>query len=825
MVMNRSHPMPSPMLTPELAPVSTVGTSNDRHSSTKQGPLSLDAIHCIGFGISGSLQYRGLLIDVNEKRPVSPWNDIELYGPQGHLACVCKTPAGSWVRYEVTSNEPWNPIRIMRDSSGRRGVKANGIGAGMGSGKQAGGKRIQLAHYADNAPWNTGVLTQTWGATHDGTAPLEVVEIGAEKIRRTGEVYYVKPLGAFSVEEGRGALTWKILAIACDDPMAPILWDWTDLETQLPGLLELIRDWLKTCLCVQSGDKESILRLHRPASLPRTLAKITEFHESWVYFQSRRKTTTALPHLPPSLPITAQLLEATWQEYTATTEPLPLSILPLSCPVLDSTLLFDASWLVEDSGRETGLPSPPPLPARKRREKKSPTKVGTRTSSFVDNRNPDVVRQNSYAFSLPDSTVTDSEAGDASPAGASAGAPVKSLSFSKAKKAIFSMLHLSPTSLPFSPPSPPSTSSPTALSPSPTSPPRTTRRPVSRFFSFNSRSDDECSTATPSPVSGPAGRRSHEITRRPPTDNSPRAVPKHRPSKSSDFAGFQITADELFAAAAPKKERRGGRSSSSAMIAATTSEAEVKEARKPRNAGTSSSRLLRSLSGRRSEGEGSSSSGTYTLTGGSDMQETGGRMLATKSSSDLVSPSKRTESKGISPSLTGTGGSARKPRTSHLSGLPVAAGTPAPVVAVRSNSMGTNMVAATSSFATANALGAAGGGPQGAPGGQGTAQLTAMRVAQKEEEKTAQRRRSRRRAQSMELPTAVTNGPFAFEAGMMRKDIMGGAARGRNASGGSDEEEEERWGGGEGGLKRSLVLRRSLSFQEIRSLGFDSFFD
>eukprot|EP00271_Cylindrocystis_brebissonii_P011767 TRINITY_DN29707_c0_g1_i1.p1 TRINITY_DN29707_c0_g1~~TRINITY_DN29707_c0_g1_i1.p1 ORF type:complete len:874 (+),score=121.71 TRINITY_DN29707_c0_g1_i1:71-2692(+) len=323
-----------------MVKVTSLPITTEATLSRKMAGLSHDEVDSVDFGPKGSLHYRVLFRDSIGRRLISPWHDLNLHGLQGNLACICKTPAGSWIRYEFSSNEPWNPLRISKSS-----VRANrGLPGGHGK-----AERSQPAHYSDNVPWNCGVFPQTWAASLGGTAPLEVVEIGAERVRRTGEVYYVKPLGAFSVEEGRGTLAWKIVAIAADDPMASLLWDCADLHAQLPGILDLIKEWLRMCLCVRPGDKEAILHTHTPAKLSQTLAKITEFHESWRKFHGKHRFSDPSRVAADIDLSNTRLLEATWKEYVSKD---PLLAIPVACPSFQSTVLFDEQWLEDKRNQE-----------------------------------------------------------------------------------------------------------------------------------------------------------------------------------------------------------------------------------------------------------------------------------------------------------------------------------------------------------------------------------------------------------------------------------------------------------------------------------------
>lgn len=99
----------------------------------------------------------------------------------------------------------------------------------------------------ENAPWNICLLPQTSAASWQGrkSAPGEVVDIGAYARRAPREAYMVKPLGASIAGEGaKDCVSWKIIVIAMDDPMAECLDVVVDPQQHLPRNLELIREWL-----------------------------------------------------------------------------------------------------------------------------------------------------------------------------------------------------------------------------------------------------------------------------------------------------------------------------------------------------------------------------------------------------------------------------------------------------------------------------------------------------------------------------------------------------------------------------------------------------
>ena len=102
--------------------------------------------------------------------------------------------------------------------------------------------------------FNYGCFPQTWedptfvhpdamGCRGDND-PLDVVEIGM-RIVRPGDVRPVKVLGILCMID-EGECDWKVIVIDAADKWAPFLNDINDVEEQLPGQLDAIREWYRT---------------------------------------------------------------------------------------------------------------------------------------------------------------------------------------------------------------------------------------------------------------------------------------------------------------------------------------------------------------------------------------------------------------------------------------------------------------------------------------------------------------------------------------------------------------------------------------------------
>ena len=102
--------------------------------------------------------------------------------------------------------------------------------------------------------FNYGCLPRTWedptfvhpdaeGCRGDND-PVDVCEIGL-KIVKPGDVRPVKILGILCMID-EGEADWKVVTIDAEDKWAPYLNDINDVEEQLPGTLDAIREWFRT---------------------------------------------------------------------------------------------------------------------------------------------------------------------------------------------------------------------------------------------------------------------------------------------------------------------------------------------------------------------------------------------------------------------------------------------------------------------------------------------------------------------------------------------------------------------------------------------------
>ncbi|GJP72264.1 hypothetical protein CLOP_g3013 [Closterium sp. NIES-67] len=312
-------------------------------------------------GPPGTLLYRILFLD-SQYRAFSPWHDIPLHvseypstaaapsaaaaaaasahPPPSGLSFLCVTPRGTWATYEVAQDENFNPIRLAK-------------------------RNAAPAHFAENCHWNMGVFTQTWAdpaaandhlsGLHYDARPLHVLDI-SRRAARPGDVYPVKPLAAFAVITlaAPGAATpaaaaatdaaaatataaaaaggadadaggvvvgapvcvsWNVVAVASDDPLAKELQDVADVSKKLPGVLEEIREWLRLCECKEAGDEARVFGFNdRALGRKYVDACITDCHAAWQRLHSSLQKPE--PWLPRAQPPKVTTIEAFWAPYT-----------------------------------------------------------------------------------------------------------------------------------------------------------------------------------------------------------------------------------------------------------------------------------------------------------------------------------------------------------------------------------------------------------------------------------------------------------------------------------------------------------------------------
>eukprot|EP00244_Chara_vulgaris_P006337 TRINITY_DN240_c0_g1_i3.p1 TRINITY_DN240_c0_g1~~TRINITY_DN240_c0_g1_i3.p1 ORF type:complete len:338 (-),score=66.31 TRINITY_DN240_c0_g1_i3:218-1231(-) len=216
-----------------------------------------------------SVDFRVFIVDDNGN-PVSAWHDIPLHAGDGLLNFVCEIPKESSAKMEVATDEVGTPIK--QDM-----------------------KKGKLRFYPYNINWNYGMLPQTWedpshahpeveNAMGDND-PVDVVEIGERELKM-GEVVKVKPLAIYAMID-EGELDWKLVAIAADDPKAPLVNDIADVEKHFPGTLTAIRVWFRDYK-IPDGKPANRFGLNdKPMGRDYALKVVEETNEFWAKLVKR----------------------------------------------------------------------------------------------------------------------------------------------------------------------------------------------------------------------------------------------------------------------------------------------------------------------------------------------------------------------------------------------------------------------------------------------------------------------------------------------------------------------------------------------------------
>lgn len=236
----------------------TAATPGDSNASFAPGALAAKQE-----GAPGTLEYR--LRFSYDGVAVSPWHDVPLFtDAEGEMHFMCEIPKWTRAKYEVATQEDLNPI------------------------KQDAKKGVLREYKWGDMLFNYGFFPQTWEdpnhvdpdtSAHGDDDPLDVVEVGARQMK-SGEVARVKVLGVLGMIDD-GETDWKVFVIRCDDPLAGALNDIDDLDRELPGCVNALREWLRVYKVPEGKPINNFALDERAMPREYALKVIHQTHESW----------------------------------------------------------------------------------------------------------------------------------------------------------------------------------------------------------------------------------------------------------------------------------------------------------------------------------------------------------------------------------------------------------------------------------------------------------------------------------------------------------------------------------------------------------------
>ena len=217
-----------------------------------------------------------------KKQKISPWHDIPLYalgqGEKGKIFhFVCEIPKWTRAKFEIATKELYNPIK--------QDVK-NG--------------KLRFYQHGDMC-FNYGAFPQTWedpnhisetGKPGDND-PIDVIEIGTKQVP-SGGVVEVKILGVLALIDD-GETDWKVLTIQVSDPLSKVLNDVGDIENEIPGLIDSIREWLRVYK-VCTGKKPNSYGFNGECKNKKYATEVVlETHSFWKQLRDDKKDVVSTP--------------------------------------------------------------------------------------------------------------------------------------------------------------------------------------------------------------------------------------------------------------------------------------------------------------------------------------------------------------------------------------------------------------------------------------------------------------------------------------------------------------------------------------------------
>lgn len=207
----------------------------------------------------------------NQEVEFSLWHDIPVFSDEdrGVVNYVCEIPKGTRDKFEISTSHAGNPIKQDLDKHGNlRQYKRGDVFFNYGAIPRT---------WEDPDHWNDVQLPEKVRGDND---PLDVCEIGLRK-GKIGEVRQVKVLGVLCMIDD-GEADWKVICIDIHDPWANLINDISDVEEQLPGVLDDIRHWWRVYKTAE-GKPENVFGFGEKF-MDRNFALdvVRETHEFWL---------------------------------------------------------------------------------------------------------------------------------------------------------------------------------------------------------------------------------------------------------------------------------------------------------------------------------------------------------------------------------------------------------------------------------------------------------------------------------------------------------------------------------------------------------------
>mmetsp|Transcript_13013 Transcript_13013/g.42906 ORF Transcript_13013/g.42906 Transcript_13013/m.42906 type:complete len:312 (-) Transcript_13013:167-1102(-) len=240
------------------------------------GEFNLNKLSRRTTGEPGTLEYR-MHFEYSGKT-ISPWHEIPLRtNTENVFHFCCEIPKWTRAKFEVATKEEHNPI------------------------KQDEKKGVLREYKWGDMLFNYGFFPQTWedpdeiaedtGAKGDDD-PLDVVEVGARQMV-SGQVARVKVLGVLGMIDD-GETDWKMFVVRTDDPLASKLNDIDDLERELPGCVNALREWLRVYKVPEGKPVNKFALEEKAMPAEYALKVLDDTHQSWKRTHGSKGTTLTM---------------------------------------------------------------------------------------------------------------------------------------------------------------------------------------------------------------------------------------------------------------------------------------------------------------------------------------------------------------------------------------------------------------------------------------------------------------------------------------------------------------------------------------------------